>query len=269
MSTDIKDEEQTLITRREAILRVTALMGGVALIGGTAMLTGCKDTGGTSGATDSTSAAKPFTTDDVAFLDEVADTILPTTKTPGAKAAKTGAFMALMVTDSYSPGDAKIFRDGMKALDDASKKANNVGFMAATPAQRLALLQTLDQEQKTQSDKIDADRRADAEKRRQTTAPAVPDTVKAAQPNASDAHLPDQRKENAPPEDATTDTYNTAGLFKAPPHHYFRMMKELALLGYFTSEIGCKQAQHYAETPGRYDPCLPYTKGDPAWAGHA
>src|SRR4051812_45510837 len=243
MSTDIKDAEQTLITRREAILRVTALMGGVALIGGTAMLTGCKDTGGSAGATDSTSAAKPFTTDDVAFLDEVADTILSTTKTPGAKAAKTGAFMALMVTDSYSPGDAKIFRDGMKALDDASKKANNVGFMAATPAQRLALLQTLDQEQKTQSDKIDADRRADAERRRQTTAPAVPDSVKAAKPNESDAHIPDARRENAP--ETSTDTYNAAGLFKAPPHHYFRMMKELALLGYFSSEIGCKQAQHY------------------------
>ena len=267
MSTDIKDEAQTLITRREAILRVTALMGGVALIGGNAMLTGCKDTGGSASTMDTTAAAKPFTTDDVAFLDEVADTILPTTKTPGAKAAKTGAFMALMVTDSYSPGDAKIFREGMKTIDDASKKANNVGFMAATPAQRLALLQTLDQEQKTQSDKIDADMRADAKRRRETTSPAVPDSVKAAKPNNSDANLNDARQQNAT--EATTDTYNAAGLFKAPPHHYFRMMKELSLLGYFSSEIGCKQAQHYAETPGRYDPCIPYTKGDPAWAAHA
>jgi hypothetical protein len=265
MSTDIKDEEQALITRREAIRRVTALMGGVALIGGTAMMTGCKDTG--SAGTADTEVAKPFTTDDIAFLDEVADTILPTTKTPGAKAAKTGAFMALMVTDSYHADDAKIFRDGMKALDEASKKANNMGFMAATPAQRLALLQTLDMAQKTVADKIDADRRADAQHRRETTAPSVPDSVKAGQPNASDAHLSDQRKENAP--QTSTDTYNSAGLFKSPPHHYFRMMKELALLGYFSSEIGCKQAQHYAETPGRYDPCLPYTKGDPAWAAHA
>ena len=266
MSTDIKDEEQALITRREAIRRVSALMGGVALIGGTAMLTGCKDTG-SSGTADSTAAAGPFTAEDVAFLDEVADTILPTTKTPGAKAAKTGAFMALMVTDSYSAGDAKIFRQGMKALDDASKKANNMGFMAATPAQRLALLQTLDMEQKTQSDKIDADMRADSKRRRETTSPAVPDSVKPGQPGKSDAFLSDQRKENAP--ETSTDTYNAAGMFKAPPHHYFRMMKELALLGYFSSEIGCKQAQHYAETPGRYDPCIPYTKGDPAWAGHA
>jgi hypothetical protein len=54
-----------------------------------------------------------------------------------------------------------------------------------------------------------------------------------------------------------------------PPAHYFRMMKELALLGYFTSEAGCRQALRYVESPGRFDPCTPYTPGDPAWADHA
>lgn len=53
------------------------------------------------------------------------------------------------------------------------------------------------------------------------------------------------------------------------PAHYFRMMKELALLGYFTSKIGCTQALRYVEAPGRFDPCLPYTPGEPAWASHA
>ena len=47
------------------------------------------------------------------------------------------------------------------------------------------------------------------------------------------------------------------------------MMKELALLGYFTSEIGATQALRYTETPGRYDPCIPYTPGEKAWAAHA
>jgi hypothetical protein len=46
-------------------------------------------------------------------------------------------------------------------------------------------------------------------------------------------------------------------------------MKELTVLGYFTSEIGCTQAQRYRETPGRFDPCVPYTPGEAAWAGHA
>jgi hypothetical protein len=53
------------------------------------------------------------------------------------------------------------------------------------------------------------------------------------------------------------------------PAHYFRMMKELALLGYFTSEIGYTQAQRYVESPGRFDPCLPHKAGETSWAPHA
>ena len=50
------------------------------------------------------------------------------------------------------------------------------------------------------------------------------------------------------------------------PQHYFRLMKELTLLGYFTSKIGATQALRYIETPGRYEGCIPYKKGEKAWA---
>jgi hypothetical protein len=53
------------------------------------------------------------------------------------------------------------------------------------------------------------------------------------------------------------------------PSHYFRMVKELTLLGYFTSEIGYTQAMRYVESPGRFDPCVPYTPGETTWASHA
>jgi hypothetical protein len=49
-------------------------------------------------------------------------------------------------------------------------------------------------------------------------------------------------------------------------NHYFRMMKELTLLGYFTSEIGSTQARRYVPVPGRYEGCIPYKKGDKAFA---
>lgn len=48
--------------------------------------------------------------------------------------------------------------------------------------------------------------------------------------------------------------------------HYFRLMKELTLLGYFTSEIGSTQAMRYLEVPGRFDGDVPYKKGDPDYA---
>jgi hypothetical protein len=46
------------------------------------------------------------------------------------------------------------------------------------------------------------------------------------------------------------------------PPHYFRVIRELTILGYFTSEIGSTKAVRYLEVPGRYDGNVPYKKGD-------
>ena len=263
MSSETQDDG--MLNRREAIRRVSLMLGGVAFVGGTSLLTACEQAPPPA---QRTTAPGQFTADDIAYLDEIAETILPETKTPGAKAAKTGAFMALMVTDSYHPDEQRIFRDGMKALDDASRNANNASFMAATPQQRLALLTQLDREQKTQSDAREA-----ASRQRQGLAPvAAPKDSGAAKAVEAEKHLPDQRQEMAPGSNAgsgaaavTADSTKTA----SDKPHYFRMMKELALLGYFTSEIGYTKAQRYVESPGRFDPCAPYTPGEPAWAPHA
>lgn len=203
-------EDQVTMDRREAVKRVSFMLGGIALVGSsTGLLTACTKADRTAVAASGTGA---FTAEDIALLDEISDTILPTTaKSPGAKAAKTGAFMALMVTDTYSPEDQKIFRDGMVALDGASKAANGgKGFVAATPEQRTTLLNVLDKEQ-----------------------------------------------------------HEFQKVRKEQPQHYFRMMKELSMLGFFTSEVGATKALRYVESPGPFKPCEPYTAGDPAWAAHA
>jgi hypothetical protein len=186
------------MNRREAVQYISVLLGGT-VVGSSYFLSGCKSNTGTS--TD-------FTPENISYLDEIADTILPATKTPGAKAAKVGQFMTVMVNDCYDADDQKIFHEGMKKLDDFSEKTYDNSFMKISPQQRHDLLVKLDAEQKEYTDK---------------------------------------KKDNE-------------------PSHYFRMMKELTLLGYFTSEIGCTQARRYIETPGRYDGCVPYAKGDKAWA---
>ncbi|HYN81622.1 MAG TPA: gluconate 2-dehydrogenase subunit 3 family protein [Gemmatimonadaceae bacterium] len=244
-----------LIDRREAIRRVALFLGGTTLVGGSALLTACERERPQAPATG---PVGEFTSADIAYLDEIAETILPETKTPGAKAAKTGAFMALMVTDSYSAPDQKIFRDGMLKLDEASRKETNATFMAATPEQRLAVLSKLDREQRIQSDS-----RAAASRKARGLPPAKQEEQ--AEQAEPEKHLPDQRRELAPGSDVGAATAITADT----PSHYFRMMKELALLGYFTSEIGCTQAQRYMESPGRFDPCTEYRPGEKAWAPHA
>jgi hypothetical protein len=194
------------IDRREAVRRVSALLGGAALIGESALWASCS-----SRECRQTTSIGAFSPADIAFLDEIAETIVPETQTPGAKAAGVGPFMALMVADCYEASDQQIFHAGMKQLDDASRKATGSPFLSASLEERLSVLQALDREQKSYTD----------------------------------AKRPDE------------------------PNHYFRMMKELALLGYFTSQIGCTRAQRYVESPGRYDPCTPYTPGSPSWAPHA
>ncbi len=186
------------MNRREAVQHISLLLGGT-IVGSTFFLSGCKT---------ETKVHKEFMDEDVVLLDEISDTILPPTKTPGAKAAGVGKFMTVMINDCYDEEDQKVFHEGIKKLNDAADKKYSKLFVELSPAQRHEFLVALDNEQK--------------------------DYMK-------------NKKE--------TDR-----------SHYFRMMKELTLLGYFTSEIGCKQALRYIETPGRYDGCVPYKKGDKAWA---
>lgn len=210
------------LTRREVIQRVTALVGGAALVGGESLAAFTFDDAERSRVM--AQGAGRFTATDVALLDEIAETILPQTSTPGAKAAKTGAFIALMVTDTYTDRAQQVFRDGITKLEDECRRAHGVSFMSASPAERLAVAQSLDREQKTVMDQRQA--------RPASRAPI------AAAPNDE-------------------------------PAHYFRMMKELTLLGFFTSEVGMTRALRYIESPGRYDPCAPHAPGDRAWAAHA
>jgi hypothetical protein len=53
---------------------------------------------------------------------------------------------------------------------------------------------------------------------------------------------------------------------KDDPTHYFTMMKQLTLWGYFTSEIGSTKALRYLPLPGKYEGCIDYKKGDRAWS---
>ena len=50
------------------------------------------------------------------------------------------------------------------------------------------------------------------------------------------------------------------------PEHYFSLIKQLTLFGYFTSKPGATKALRYLPVPGRYEGCIDYKKGDKAWA---
>ncbi len=47
---------------------------------------------------------------------------------------------------------------------------------------------------------------------------------------------------------------------------FFRTMKELTLLGYYTSEAGATRELKYARVPGRFDGCVPFASVGRAWS---
>ncbi len=111
------------------------------------------------------------------LLDEVAETIIPKTDTPGAKEAEVGHFMTVFVRDCYTPAQQKVFHQGLPQLKARAEQAYGAEFGALSQAQKLELVRALDGEAKQ-------------------VAAAGEET------------------------------------------HYFTMLKQLTLFGFFTSEVG-------------------------------
>lgn len=170
-----------------------------------------------------------FSKSGVALLDEIAETIFPETDTPGAKAAKVGEFMAVMIRDCYSPDQQKLVIDGLADMEKRCKEKYGKSFGDMSPEQRHEFLNLLDKEQREYQKTV-----VEVERQR----------------------LREERK-NLPP---------TAEKLKDPESHYFRMLRETATLGFFSSEVAAKKVIRYIETPGKYIGCMDYKKGDKVWA---
>jgi hypothetical protein len=188
-----------MMNRREALARMVAITGTMA-IGAEFFLTGCRHP-------DAKKRTEAYAPSELSLLDEVGETIIPATDTPGAKAAGVGPFMALAARDCYDDASFASFRGGLDKIEAASQQQHGKAFAALSPSERTTLLNAFDREQRSYT----------KEKKR-------------------------------------TD-----------PPHFFKLMKELTLLGYFSSELGATKAMRYVESPGSYDGNVAYKKGDRAF----
>ena len=196
------------MNRRELLQRTSIFIGG-SLLGADSLLAKNVDWDALDDLPEDYKNIGLFTKAQIKMMNEVGDTILPTTSTPGAKAAKVGQFMAVIVSDCYEPDEQKRFMDGLATLQaECKKRYGKSSYMKLSPVQRNEFLTALDKEQK-------------------------------------------EFQKNKKKED---------------PSHYFRVIKDLVLWGYFTSEIGATQALRFVEYPGKYT-TIDYKKGDRAWGG--
>lgn len=170
--------------------------------------------------------------DQDATVAELAETIIPTTKTPGAKAAKVNEIIDVLLKDCYKEADQKRFIEGLAQTNKLSQEAYGKAFVQLDPAQRIEIVKKLEAESKQQKAEMAA-----ARARAQASG------------GQADLQVPSNRRGGG--------NANTT---------FFTLLKDLTLTGYFTSEIGCTQALEYIAVPGRYDGCVPLKPGQKAWA---
>jgi len=124
------------MNRREAVKTTAVLLGGVLIT--SSGLTACRGESRNVG-------AGVLDADDQALVEEIADTLLPTTSgSPGAKDAGVGPVINLLLTDCREPAEQKLVLDGLKQF------RNTVGdhFASMTQVNRENWLRRIDSQAK-------------------------------------------------------------------------------------------------------------------------
>ena len=123
------------VTRREALKTSTLLLGSALLAPG--LLTGCAPK-------SRESAADGTASPDQALLEDIADTLLPTTAaSPGAKAAAVGPTMILLLNDCMEADVQQRVAKGLQAFRATCRDAGG-DFASLQQSERERLLRELD-----------------------------------------------------------------------------------------------------------------------------
>ncbi len=89
-----------------------------------------------------------------ALIAEIAETIVPTTDTPGAKAAGVPNFIKKMLADCYRQPYSNYFMKELDAVDADTKAKFSISFVDATTEQRTEILKMYEKKAKTEAAKF-------------------------------------------------------------------------------------------------------------------
>jgi hypothetical protein len=231
----------TDITRREALRRAAWLLGGT-LSAPTiaAVLAGCGDRR----AARADWAPRTLTPEQASTIIAISETIIPETDTPGARAAQIDQFVDALLTDHLAPAEKERFLSGLTRLDARARRLHQKGFAELTAAQQTTMVEELDQ----------------LAFRQETLAKAKPEAAPET-PRAQESDVQVGQGVGGTPAEAVMPPPDAADI---GPRSFFRMMKELTVVGYYTSEVG--QTRELRINPMVPYRDIPYTSGTPAWA---
>ncbi len=200
-----------MLNRRDVLLAAASALGGV-MIGTPTLRT-------LAGETPTTQASRAvFTAAQSRMVAALAEMIIPQTDTPGAIAAGTPDFIAMMVADWYTDTERGIFLGGLQELDAFCRASFGTDFLGASAEQRVQALTA-------------------AEKQASAYTSPLPGGFLGAMSRMVDEHAP-----------------------------FFTKLKELTVIGYFSSEVGARQELSYNPMPMRYDGDYDYAKTGRQWS---
>ena len=90
-----------------------------------------------------------FTPEEFALVDELSELIIPADDhSPGARAAQVAAYIDFRLSESWEEEPKKLWRDGLKLVEQLSNEMHSKPFLQASPEQRIALLTRISQNEK-------------------------------------------------------------------------------------------------------------------------
>lgn len=120
-----------MTSRRIAIERISLMLGGAL---------SPQITSGLMGQVLNDGPSVPVTDARRTLLAEIAETIVPTTDTPGAKAAGVTDFVVRVMRDCFALEEQETFYAGIEALDQAGREGEGKSFMDLDADRRAAVL---------------------------------------------------------------------------------------------------------------------------------
>jgi hypothetical protein len=231
-----------LITRRAAIARAAYLLGGALSATTVAgVLAGCERRAPEAAASSALSA------DRKELVARLSDHILPRTDTPGASDVGVQDFIDAMMTDYYPAEERDRFLAGLTRVDERSQRAFGASFLEASPEQQLQLVEALNRQ---------AFRNPAARETSEAQEPVLRET--GTETGRSDAEAV-QAASGAVALDQDWDPEDVGR------QSFFRTLKELVLVGYYTSEQGATQELRM-NPMGAWRGDVPYSEVKQAWA---
>jgi len=220
-----------MLNRREVLKRIAALVGG-ALSSSTvaAALAAARPVGSGSGGEWQPQVLKDNLGERVATLAEL---IIPRTDTPGARDAKVHEFIDLMLAEWMQPAERLSFLTGLADVEERARKAHRASFVDCSEAQQTAILEELEDE--ARKELATAPRRAKKAERKAR-----------------------KRAEKGKETKVANDT--------AALRPFFSHLKELTLVGYYTSELGATEELNHVIVFDEYEGCVPLDEIGAAWS---